>query len=682
MAFNIVEIDTVGQDQQQPMNGGGGPGGVVTLRDVVGPVQVGSNLYVAMSPAVFNGVIQVWKSTDGGATWTAAGASQACRNANGHFSSSTGLFTFAFLDNSNAGSNNPVRLVQFDTSTDTMGVPFGGVASQPSESAVHSVRVRSTGDIVVVATDSSGANTSYNFSVFSGGAWAVSHQGFDITGNGNSKTVSTAIDNANRIHIIVSVSAGAAYNVDYWSLDSTNVITGPIVFGWVTASGMDQSSVPTIAVSDAADTLYIANSRNGTEVRIFYGTPRSAPVWNGTFQGTLIGTIQAGDVMSSNGANITLGADGNLYIAVLHGPGGAGEFVDEYKTPASSAPTVWTVTQNIIDEASTNPPSISFFSQARIHNNPIATQLYFNGAIAGSGITRFLLGLSSALAVQCNNPPAGAAGAPYLSTFTGSGGTPPYTFAISAGSLPPGLVLNPATGAVTGTPTFGGTYNFTVQITDSAAATATVNCSIAIAFVPTVPIGGGNQIVHGGCKPLNEFDYCLLREVAKWKRMRPLPVCSVPEDLWTVMPWEPDWGSLPALAVPFRHIQSIVTPATAAGDQIVSQLIVPQGYDGILAGVFWKYNGVNFIEGSGDIFWRIQVNMRFVKDLSNVGFTLGSSVTPMPMTEGQQLQSRQRISVVVNVPNLSGTIQVGTSTITGGLFGFFWPKGVPGWTSR
>lgn len=195
-------------------------------------------------------------------------------------------------------------------------------------------------------------------------------------------------------------------------------------------------------------------------------------------------------------------------------------------------------------------------------------------------------------------------------------------------------------------------------------------------------IGGGTQVVHGGCKPLNEFDYCLLQEIAKWNRLQPLPVCSVPQDLWTTLPWEPEWGSLPALAVPFRKIQSIITPAAAAGDQVVSQLIVPQGYDGLLAGIFWRYNGVNFIEGSGDIFWRIQVNQRFVKDLSNVGFTLGSSVTPMPMTEGQQLQSRQRISVVVNVPNISGTIQVGTSTITGGLFGFFWPKGVPGWTSR
>ena len=197
-----------------------------------------------------------------------------------------------------------------------------------------------------------------------------------------------------------------------------------------------------------------------------------------------------------------------------------------------------------------------------------------------------------------------------------------------------------------------------------------------------LPGGGGDQVVHGGCRPMNEFDFCLLREWGRWKRIHPLPVCSVPEDLWTVLPWEPEWGSLPALAVPFRKIQSIVTPAPAAGDQVVDQLVVPQGYDGLIAGVFWRYNGINFIEGSGDILWRIQVNQRFVKDLSNIGFTLGSSISPLPMTEGQQLQSRQRVSVIVNVPNLSGTIQVGTSTITGGLFGFFWPKGVPGWTSR
>lgn len=90
------------------------------------------------------------------------------------------------------------------------------------------------------------------------------------------------------------------------------------------------------------------------------------------------------------------------------------------------------------------------------------------------------------LAVQCNNPPNGQVGVAYTHTFTASGGTPPYTFAISAGALPDGLVLDPATGIVSGTPTLFGLFAFTVQVTDSVLATATVNCSILIIPAPLV----------------------------------------------------------------------------------------------------------------------------------------------------------------------------------------------------
>jgi hypothetical protein len=68
----------------------------------------------------------------------------------------------------------------------------------------------------------------------------------------------------------------------------------------------------------------------------------------------------------------------------------------------------------------------------------------------------------------------------YSQTLQANGGTPPYTWSISAGTLPTGLSVNANTGAITGTPTATGVSNFTVKVTDSAAATATANLSITI----------------------------------------------------------------------------------------------------------------------------------------------------------------------------------------------------------
>lgn len=70
------------------------------------------------------------------------------------------------------------------------------------------------------------------------------------------------------------------------------------------------------------------------------------------------------------------------------------------------------------------------------------------------------------------------------SAAAASGGTAPYTYSISAGSLPTGLSISSTTGAITGTPTVAGTYaGIKIRVTDSAGTPATADTN---AFTITV----------------------------------------------------------------------------------------------------------------------------------------------------------------------------------------------------
>lgn len=76
--------------------------------------------------------------------------------------------------------------------------------------------------------------------------------------------------------------------------------------------------------------------------------------------------------------------------------------------------------------------------------------------------------VSSSLAIATPQPlPAMKVGEEYQTWIVATGGVPPYTFAVGAGALPAGLVLEP-TGNLHGIPTAEGPFDFTVTVTDSA----------------------------------------------------------------------------------------------------------------------------------------------------------------------------------------------------------------------
>src|ERR1019366_2995646 len=80
-----------------------------------------------------------------------------------------------------------------------------------------------------------------------------------------------------------------------------------------------------------------------------------------------------------------------------------------------------------------------------------AVQVMDNNSVTAS--KQFTLAVKSNLSITTAAPlPDATAGSAYVRSLTATGGVPPYIWTGKTGWLPPGLVFDPATSAITGTP--------------------------------------------------------------------------------------------------------------------------------------------------------------------------------------------------------------------------------------
>jgi hypothetical protein len=112
-----------------------------------------------------------------------------------------------------------------------------------------------------------------------------------------------------------------------------------------------------------------------------------------------------------------------------------------------------------------------------------AVQVMDNNSVTAS--KQFTLAVTSNLSITMASPlPDATAGSSYASSLTATGGVPPYLWVVKTGSLPPGLVLDPTTRAISGTPNANGTFAFTLQVTDASGGSATRDYTLRVSLPP------------------------------------------------------------------------------------------------------------------------------------------------------------------------------------------------------
>jgi len=211
------------------------------------------------------------------------------------------------------------------------------------------------------------------------------------------------------------------------------------------------------------------------------GTPRTG--------GTYAFTLTVADVRQATASK--------ALSIVISGPGPAPLTVTSTTLPASA--TGQSYNQTLTATGGTPPyqwsagvgfPSFLTLDPASgtLSGTPTAAGVYIFSVVVTDSAN---LSATGTVSLPVNNPPprittqspifGGTLGVPYVQTFQASGGNPPYTWTIVSGDVG-GLVLDPASGDLKGTPQTAGTFNFTIRATDRSGATATQPFSLVVSL--------------------------------------------------------------------------------------------------------------------------------------------------------------------------------------------------------
>ena len=163
------------------------------------------------------------------------------------------------------------------------------------------------------------------------------------------------------------------------------------------------------------------------------------------------------------------------------GPLGA-SYSQTLAATGGTAPYSW----SIVAGSGSLPAGLSLSSGGSISGTPSITGTFsFTVQLNDSGSHSAQKALSititpPALEIITLAIPSARKGTAFNYQLATTGGTPPYNWLVSSGSLAPGLSLATTTGVISGTPSLSGNFGFTVDVRDSESRTASKALSIQV----------------------------------------------------------------------------------------------------------------------------------------------------------------------------------------------------------
>ncbi|MGO4798119.1 putative Ig domain-containing protein [Pseudomonas sp. W22_MBD1_FP4] len=406
----------------------------------------------------------------------------------------------------------------------TLSPSTGIISGTPSAPGAYSS--------TITVTDSNGATGSITFSGTVSVALPVA-----------SAVSATVEANSSANPITLNLSGGAATSV---------AVASAAAHGTATASGTSITYTPTAGYSGADSFTYTASNASGTSSPATVTITVTAPtlvITPATLGAFTVGSAYSTTLSASGGSapyafsasNLPGGLTLNPSTGIISGtpsvPGaysstvtvtdsnGATGSITFSGTVSVALPVASAVSATVAANSSANSIALNLsggsatnvaIASAAAHGSAVASGLSitYTPSAGYSGADSFTYTASNAsgtsspatvtltisaptLLVSPASLGAGTTGSPYSAAVSASGGTAPYTYSVTSGSLPTGMSLNAATGAISGTPTTNQTANFTLTVTDANGASGTQAYSINIAAVPiTVP--ASSQILSVG----------------------------------------------------------------------------------------------------------------------------------------------------------------------------------------